>query len=106
MNIKKILAVVLALCFIVSIPVFSAQAEESSAAVPSFVQGEGLYAHAGTNSADTEAWMLWQNAEDEDGIQPSYISFCLRVVMMKRSISITDLKRTLISAPRPLRKNP
>lgn len=68
MNIKRILAVVLALCFVVSIPVFSAQAEESSAAVPSFVQGEGLYAHAGTNSADTEAWMLWQNAEDEDGI--------------------------------------
>ncbi len=68
MNTKRILAVVLALCFVVSIPVFSAQAEESSVAVPSFVQGESLFAHAGTNSADTEAWTLWQNAEDEDGI--------------------------------------
>lgn len=77
MNKKRIISIILTLLIIMSVPVCSANAEESSSAVPSFLNGEGLFAHAVTGSSDTEAWTLWQNAEDEDGIVLDSATFYL-----------------------------
>lgn len=70
MKIKKFLSIILAVTLLFSIPVFSVQAEDEAPAAPSFLSasGEGLYAHAVTQSADTEAWACWQSPEDEDGV--------------------------------------
>lgn len=69
MKTKRITAILLSILLLATIPVFSAQAEDSASSVPSFLSasGEGLYAHAVAGSKDTEAWMCWQSAEDEDG---------------------------------------
>ncbi|MBQ7504469.1 MAG: CotH kinase family protein [Ruminococcus sp.] len=69
MKTKKLSAILLTMTLLLSIPVFSVQAEDSVSAVPSFLSasGEGLYAHAVARSADAEAWACWQCAEDEDG---------------------------------------
>lgn len=62
---KKMLSVILVFALLCSVPIIGSGAEES--AVPSFVTDQGLYAHAVTGSADTEAWTLWQYAQNEDG---------------------------------------
>ncbi|MCR5653118.1 MAG: CotH kinase family protein [Ruminococcus sp.] len=66
---KRIASIILALTLMLTIPVFTAQAEDNAPAVPSFLQasGEGLYAHAVAGASDTEAWTIWQSAEDKDG---------------------------------------
>lgn len=74
MTIKKIFSVILALSMLLSVPVFSVNAEDAAPSVPSFLSasGEGLYAHAAAGAADTEAWTIWQSPEDEDGVSDDY----------------------------------
>lgn len=45
-------------------PVFAGETEKG--APTSFNIGDGLYVHAVTDSADTNAWQLWQSVHDED----------------------------------------
>lgn len=74
MKIKKVLSVIMALALLLSIPVFSVQAEDNEPVVPSFLKasGEGLYAHAAAGVKDSEAWTIWQSPEDEDGVSDDY----------------------------------
>ncbi len=64
---KKTIALLLALLLLSSaIPFFGAYAAEEKGAPAAFAAEPALYAHAVSNSLDTEAWQAWQSEHDED----------------------------------------
>ena len=62
---RLFLMMLAALMVFVSVPMFTAAAEEIGA--PSdFAEAQALYVHAVSGSADAEAWQAWQSVHDED----------------------------------------
>ena len=66
---KKMIAFVLAVLFILTaVPVFAASAEGVKGTPSDFASEPALYVHAVSDSADTQAWQAWQSVHDEDFI--------------------------------------
>lgn len=63
---KKTTALILALLLILGALPLAAFSAEEAGAPSEFASTPGLYVHAVSNSADTEAWQLWQSVHDED----------------------------------------
>ncbi len=63
---KKTTALILALLLLLGALPFAAFSAEEAGAPSGFATTPGLYVHAVSDSADTEAWQLWQSVHDED----------------------------------------
>ena len=63
---KKTTALILALLLLLGVLPFAAFSAEEAGAPSGFAATPGLYVHAVSDSADTEAWQLWQSVHDED----------------------------------------
>jgi hypothetical protein len=63
---KKVAALVLAVLLIFAALPFTVSAAEEKGAPSTFAAEPALYVHAVSNSADAEAWQMWQSVHDED----------------------------------------